>query len=188
MRNYSSQLYYLQLIPCNTCGRWEFLPWASCQIRNIANCACAGNAGSVFIRHRFQRKPLVSDPGMHHGTCVMHVPWCMSGSLNHDGGVNRSRHSRSMRNSQFDVSGKRPIASGRFIGITWLITYFHIPLPWASVHCGYFNINLCISWIWASLWFLCIWGHKSNEIRLAQTTLTISVVYIRSCMLGSDLT
>ena len=22
-----------------------------------------------------------SDPGMHHGTCVTHVPWCMSGSL-----------------------------------------------------------------------------------------------------------
>ena len=25
--------------------------------------------------------PLVSDPGMHYGTCVTHVPWCMSGSL-----------------------------------------------------------------------------------------------------------
>ena len=30
-----------------------------------------------FPRHRLQRKPLVSDPGMHQGTCVMHVPWCM---------------------------------------------------------------------------------------------------------------
>ena len=26
-----------------------------------------------FPRHRLQRKPLVSDPGMHHGTCVTHV-------------------------------------------------------------------------------------------------------------------
>ena len=34
-----------------------------------------------FPRHRLQRKPLVSDPGIHHGTCVTHVPWCMSGSL-----------------------------------------------------------------------------------------------------------
>ena len=34
-----------------------------------------------FSRHRLQRKPLVSDPGMHHGTCVMHVPWYISGSL-----------------------------------------------------------------------------------------------------------
>ena len=55
--------------------------WASYQISKIAGCACAGNAGNVSPRRRFQRKPLVSDPGMHHGTCVTHVPWCMSGSL-----------------------------------------------------------------------------------------------------------
>ena len=41
-----------------------------------------------FSRHRLQRKPLVSDPGMHHGTCVTHVPWCMSGSLFSGGGGN----------------------------------------------------------------------------------------------------
>ena len=33
-----------------------------------------------FPRHWLQRKPLVSDPDMHHGTCVTHVPWWMSGS------------------------------------------------------------------------------------------------------------
>ena len=53
----------------------------SYQIRKIAGCACAGNAGKVFPTRRLQRKPLVSDPGMHHCTCVKHVPWCMSGSL-----------------------------------------------------------------------------------------------------------
>ena len=62
--------------------------WASYQIRKIAGCACAGNAGNVFPRRRFQRKPLVSDPGMHHGTCVTHVPWCMSGSLTRGDGEN----------------------------------------------------------------------------------------------------
>ena len=41
-----------------------------------------------FPRHRFQRKPLVSDPGMHHGTCVKHVPWCISGSLTNGGEEN----------------------------------------------------------------------------------------------------
>ena len=60
--------------------------WASYQIRKIGGCACVGNAGNVFPRHRLQRKPLVSDPGMHHGTCVTHVPWCMSGSLTRGGG------------------------------------------------------------------------------------------------------
>ena len=29
----------------------------------------------------FSPPPRVSDPDMHHGTCVTHVPWCMSGSL-----------------------------------------------------------------------------------------------------------
>ena len=62
--------------------------WASYQIRKIAVCACAGNAGNVFPHRRFRRKPLVSDPGMHHGTCVTHVPWCMSGSLTCGGGEN----------------------------------------------------------------------------------------------------
>ena len=66
----------------------EYTPWASYQIRKIAGCACAGNAGNVFPRRRFQRKPLISDPGMHHGTCVTHVPWCMSGSLTCGNGEN----------------------------------------------------------------------------------------------------
>ena len=64
------------------------MSWASYQIRKIAGCACAGNAGNVFPCRRFQRKPIVSDPGMHHGTCVTHVPWCMSGSLTCGDGEN----------------------------------------------------------------------------------------------------
>ena len=39
--------------------------------------------------------PRVSDPNMHHGTCVTHVLWCMPGLR--------------MRNPQFYVSGKRSI-------------------------------------------------------------------------------
>ena len=62
--------------------------WASYQIRTIVGCACAGNAGNVFSRRRIQRKPRFSDPGMHHDTCVKHVPWCMSGLLNYGGGEN----------------------------------------------------------------------------------------------------
>ena len=41
-----------------------------------------------FPRHRLQRKPLVSDPSdpsMHHGMNVTHVPWYMSGSLTRRG-------------------------------------------------------------------------------------------------------
>ena len=66
----------------------QLVQWASYQIHKIAGCACAGNAGNEFPRRRFKRKPLVSDPGMHHGTCVTHVPWCMSGSLTCGDGEN----------------------------------------------------------------------------------------------------
>ena len=83
----------------------RLVQWASYQIRNIAGCACAGNAGNVFPRRRLQRKPLVSDPGMHHGTC------------GHDAcrdrlppvGGKRSRHTRRMRTRNFPY-----LASGPF--------------------------------------------------------------------------
>ena len=62
----------------------------------------------------FSPPPRVSDYGMHHGTCVAHVPWCMKGSLTSvflwsRWRGKRSRHSRRMRKPQFYVSGKRPI-------------------------------------------------------------------------------
>ena len=58
--------------------------------------------------------PRASDPDMHHGTCVTHVPWCMPGSLTNDRLWRRwrgkhFRDSRRMRNPQFYVSGKRPM-------------------------------------------------------------------------------
>ena len=93
--------------------------WASYQIRKIGGCACAGNAGNVFSRHRFQRKPLVSDPGMHQGMCVTHVPWCMPGSLTSGGQGKRSRHSRRMRNPQFYITRVAPWGPDRR---KWLIS------------------------------------------------------------------
>ena len=41
-----------------------------------------------FPRYRLQMTLLVSDPCMHHDTCVTHVPWCMSGLLTRGGGEN----------------------------------------------------------------------------------------------------
>ena len=78
--------------------------WASSQMRCFVGCACTGN---VFPASDFKRnsgkKLLVSDPDMQHGTCVMH-----------GGIVNprwRGKCSQRMRNPQFYVSGKKPIAS-----------------------------------------------------------------------------
>ena len=49
--------------------------WASFQIRKIAGAHAPGMPGT------FPPSPQVSDPDMHHGTCVTHVPWCMPGLL-----------------------------------------------------------------------------------------------------------
>ena len=72
-------------------------PWASCQMHKTVGCACAGNAGNVAP------PPRVNDPDMHHRTCVTHVPWYMSGSLNSDflrsrWRGKRSQHSQRLRN------------------------------------------------------------------------------------------
>ena len=56
----------------------------------------------------------VSDPDMHHDASVTHVSWCMPGSLT-SGFLwirwreKRCRNPRRMRDSQFYVSGKRPM-------------------------------------------------------------------------------
>ena len=105
-----------------------------------------------FPHHRLQRKPLVSDPDMHHGTCVTHVPWCMSVSLNRDSGGKRSRHSRRMRNQQFYVSGKRPM----YVFIRYLLrmvschvfdiclqAFFH---AWRRIYLKVDSHALCTQW------------------------------------------
>ena len=48
----------------------------------------------TFSQLRLQRKPLVSDSDMQHGTCVTHVPWCMSGSFTHGGGETFLAHAQ----------------------------------------------------------------------------------------------
>ena len=54
----------------------------------------------------FSPPPRVRDLGMHHGTCVTHVPWCMLGSLTsgflwRQWWGKRSRQCRRMHNPQF---------------------------------------------------------------------------------------
>ena len=78
---------WLNAVRCNWVECWYYRPqyrhsismfnnpWASYQIRQIVDWACAGNAGIVST------PPQVSDPDMYQGTCATHVPWCMPGSL-----------------------------------------------------------------------------------------------------------
>ena len=87
-------------------------PWASCKIRKIAGAHAPGMPGT------FSPPPRVSDPDMHHGTCVTHVPWCMPGSLT-SGFLWSRRWGKTFpafpahAQSTFCVSGKRPMTLPR---------------------------------------------------------------------------
>ena len=78
-----------------------FMPWAPCQIRKNADCACDANACNVFPTTdvKGNRKlaippcmtartwPLTRSPWGSRQTAT-HVPWCMPGSLTRDGEEN----------------------------------------------------------------------------------------------------
>ena len=116
--------------------------WASYQMRKIAGCACAGNAGNVTVpRHWFQGKPLVSYPGMHHGTCT-HVPWCMSGSLTRGGGENvpgilgawATRKLHIWQEAHDDTNSPQRIVYGLIYTIERIIPVYNIVMSSQSLH------------------------------------------------------
>ena len=64
-----------------------------------------------FPRHRLQSQSLVSDPGIHHGTCVTHVPWCMSVLLTRAGGENVPGIPGACTNSLWEMTFNNSIAN-----------------------------------------------------------------------------
>ena len=55
--------------------------WKSCYHGPLARYVILRVAHAPGMPGKFSPPPRFSDPDMHHGTCVTHVPWCMSGSL-----------------------------------------------------------------------------------------------------------
>ena len=92
-------------------GPW-FIAWASCQIRTIASCACAENAGNISPATDFKwncelaitARASRASRHVRHARAVMHV-----GIASPQWRGKRSRHSPRMHNPQFYVSGKRPM-------------------------------------------------------------------------------
>ena len=92
----------------------------------------------------FSPPPRDNDPDMHHGTCVAHVPWCISGSLT--GFLwsrwrgKRSRHYRCMRNPQFYVPGKRPT-------VRVVIRFYSVSQPVKSLVKNHIILRPFLSWM-----------------------------------------
>ena len=84
------------------------LAWVSYQIRKIAGCACAGNAGSVFPITAVKGNRGLTIPACITARAWPHVPWSMSGSQWRE---KRSRHSRRMRTRNFTYLARGPCSS-----------------------------------------------------------------------------
>ena len=131
---------------CNTMGCMNpvYSPWASYQIRKIAGCARAGNAGNVSPRHR--RKPLVSAPDMHDGCPIMMEnlddlmmwKWCCERNpTNTDGFPSKGTVMRS-----FDVS--LLLAWSRYWtnnGATGVLTHHNAHMISLQCDCSHTQVN-----------------------------------------------
>ena len=95
-----------------------------------------------FVRHRLQKKPLVSAPGMHHGTYMTHVPLCMSRSLTSGGGETFPAFPA---HAQPSILRIWPIVwVGSVCVFIWLyrLVQIKVLLPW-SLSFWLFNLHVC---------------------------------------------
>ena len=90
------------------CGVWHvMISWYGPLVRYVKLRVAHAPGMSVT----FSQPPRVSDPDMHHGTCVTHVPWCVPGSRYAFKSIagKLPQHSRRMRSPQLYISCKRPM-------------------------------------------------------------------------------
>ena len=116
--------------------------WASCQIRQIADAHAPRMPGT------FSPPPRVSDPDMHHGTCVTHVPWCMPGSLTN--GFLWSRR----RGKTFPAF---PVHAQTAMLRIWQEAHWHVD--------SYLFIMVC--WVWI------VWGAHLGDVLIDANLLHI---------------
>ena len=148
--------------------------WASYQIRKIVDCACAGNAGNVFPRHRIQRKPRVSDPGMHHGTCVTRVSWSMSGLLTRGGGETIPGIPGACANHNFRYPVRGPWLSARLQGP-------ELPLWFDAVASRLANGSAAFVWKLRCHWLRGIRQHQIALVIQTPVTQQLAVGLLLSC-------
>ena len=137
-----------------------------CVLRLFFHCHSMVNSGhlasyaKMWVAHApgmpgtFSPPQRVSDPDLHHGTCVTHVSWCMPGSLTSvsfevGGGGKRSRHSQRMRNPQFTYLARGPLFVVRALasGIHGIL----IPLL-CDIYAYQIHPSHCLQWELRYLW------------------------------------
>ena len=153
-----------------------------------------------FPRHRLHTKPLVNDPGMHHGTCVTHVSWCMSRSLTRGGGENVPGIPGACATHDFAYLVIGPwalLTNQQYIRSTWEIkhhgsflnnTWYYI---WSK---GQLNVNVFI-WIlprkdthWKKITFLLILTGINCMYEICNLDWCFTFMSFQSPVLISDTT
>ena len=107
---FTSAEYFVSFVNIseNNCSGFNVMPWASYQIRKIARCACARNAGNVFPATDFKGNRGLAIPACITARAPRTCRDACRDSLPAVAGKT-ARHFRRMRNPQLYVSGKRPI-------------------------------------------------------------------------------
>ena len=117
-----------------------------------------------FPCHWLQRKPLLSYPGMHHNTCVSHVPWCMSGSLTSGGGENVPG---ACATCNFPYLARGPLICSLCY---WFVLWEYLDYIWCIPYIPCYGIS--------SMW---LWLRILTQI---STTFVKIMMYVLSCVSG----
>ena len=102
------------------------------------------------FHHRHQSIPLVIDSGMHHGTCVTHGPWCMSGLLTRGGEENVPGIPGACATRNFTYMARGPCHHQlSCINFIWkMVCIFH-------GSCKKMNLHILVDW-WGTMGQTCI--------------------------------
>ena len=100
-----------------------------------------------FPRPRLQRKPLVSDPGMYHGTCVTHVSWYMPESLTRGGRENVPgiHDACTTRNFAYLVRGQCTVLDLKLTMSYFIYIWLWIHFPWSDSVIQCTHVSWCMS-------------------------------------------
>ena len=142
---------YYKWVFTRTCCVWAKWHWyfSVCQLKSPLKKVSLSAANSVvwecgpiarYVKLRtahvprmFSPPPRLSNPGMHHGTCVMHTSWCMPGSLTSGSFWSRWRAKRpgisgACTTRNFAYLARGPLTKAITISVLWSMRPTYSPV------------------------------------------------------------
>ena len=117
------------------------------------------------------KKTLVSDPGIHHGTCATHLPWCMSGSLTRGVGENVPGIPGAWATRNFAYLIRGPLERPFWNSLcTWRVEPWNVPEGWKLAMLPQskyyeFNPRIVHGNFSTPLWVLCVSRTRASKLK-----------------------